>query len=443
MQTVLIAGAGKSSIYLIQYLLHYAEANNWQVIVADGNADAIREKIRNHPRADAVVMDITSKTDREPLVKRADLVISLMPAHLHIHLAKDCLQHGKHLITSSYISDEMKEMDGAVRVAGLMFLCEMGLDPGIDHMSAHKIFKHIQGSGGVITSFKSYCGGLVAPESDDNLWHYKFSWNPRNVVVAGYGGARYLENGNIVELPYQEMFAGNRLLEVAGAGTFAYYPNRDSLKYPGIYGLDHISTFMRATLRHPAYCRGWQALVQMGLTRENDRLPGEGLTYAGWIAGKAEFAGDMQNLELFVATSLGMKWEDEVMDMMRWLGLFEPVPVKEGYASSADVLLGLLLDKWEMKPTDKDWVVMQHEVGYEVNGSTKTIISSMELKGKDREFSAMAKCVGLPIAIWAKLVLSGKVKLPAGVLMPVMPQVFEPVLAELVQHGICFEETDR
>src|ERR1700744_407898 len=209
MQTILIAGAGKSSIYLIQYLLTLAPRNTWRIIVADGGENAIAEKIKGSSYAETAVIDITKATDREPLVKRADIVVSLMPPPLHIHLAKDCLKHKKNLITSSYITDEMRELDKAVKEAGLMFMCEMGLDPGIDHMTANQIIHSIQRVAGSITSFKSYCGGLVAPEYDDNPWHYKFSWNPRNIVTAGFGGAKYLSKGKHVELPYEKMFEHN------------------------------------------------------------------------------------------------------------------------------------------------------------------------------------------------------------------------------------------
>jgi saccharopine dehydrogenase-like NADP-dependent oxidoreductase len=270
MQTILVAGAGKSSIYLIHYLLEYAPRYKWKVIVADGDVNAIAEKVNGSPHAEIAAIDITNATEREPLVKRADIVLSLMPPHLHIHLAKDCLKYKKNMITSSYISEEMKAMDKEVKEAGLMFMCEMGLDPGIDHMTANKIIHSIHRVAGSITSFKSYCGGLIAPESDNNPWHYKFSWNPKNIVTAGFGGAKYLQNGKHVEVPYEKMFDHNKKIKVDDLGMLAYYPNRDSLKYLDIYDVPDIKTFMRATLRHPAFCKGWQSIIELGLTNQED-----------------------------------------------------------------------------------------------------------------------------------------------------------------------------
>ena len=206
MQTILIAGAGKSSIYLIEYLLSNAQKHKWKVIVADGSKEAIAEKVKKSQYAEIAVIDITNPTQREPLVKRSDIVVSLMPPHLHIHLAHDCLKYKKNLITSSYISPEMKAMDEEVRKAGLMFMCEMGLDPGIDHMTANQIIHSIQRVASNITSFKSYCGGLIAPQSDNNPWHYKFSWNPKNIITAGYGGAKYLQGGKETTVPYDAIF---------------------------------------------------------------------------------------------------------------------------------------------------------------------------------------------------------------------------------------------
>ena len=303
MQTILVAGAGKSSIYLIQYLLTHAPRNKWKVIVADGDENAIADKIKGNPHAEAAVIDITKSSDREPLVKRANIVVSLMPPTLHIHLAKDCLKYKKNLITSSYISDEMKEMDESVKKAGLMFMCEMGLDPGIDHMTANKIIHSIQRVAGSITSFKSYCGGLIAPESDNNPWHYKFSWNPKNVVTAGMGGAKY-------------------------------YPNRDSLRYLDLYEVPEIKTFLRATLRYPAFCVGWQALILLGLTNQEDVFDTKGYTYASWLKHKSGYKHNI-SLKKHVADFLGVNEDDKVMSMLHWLGLFEEITIRPAKQISA------------------------------------------------------------------------------------------------------------
>jgi saccharopine dehydrogenase-like NADP-dependent oxidoreductase len=438
MQTILIAGAGKSSIYLIQYILTYAPRNKWKVIVADGDANVIKEKIGKSTFAEAAVIDITNASEREPLVKQADIVISLMPPHLHIHLAKDCLKYKKHLITSSYISDEMKAMDKAVKDAGLMFMCEMGLDPGIDHMTANKIIHGIHRVAGTITSFKSYCGGLIAPQSDNNPWHYKFSWNPRNVITAGFGGAKYLNKGKHEEIGYEQMFEANKKVQVHGAGTLAYYPNRDSLRYMDLYEVGDIKTFIRATLRHPVFCKGWQALIELGLTSQDDATDCGGNTYASWTKKKSGYDGK-GTLPQFVARKLDI--DDKTVSMLEWLGIFEenPLPGK-GKLSSADILLELLVKKWAMAPEDKDMVVMLHEFEYIHKGRKVKLSSSMVIEGENREHSAMAKTVGLPIAILARMVLNDKIVPPTGVVLPNMPSVYRPVLTELAHYDIVFKE---
>ena len=435
MQTILIAGAGKSSIYLIEYILTHAQRNKWKVIVADGDATAIKEKIAGNKNAEAVVLDITNTADREALVKRADMVLSLMPPQLHLLLAKDCLKYKKDLITSSYISDEMSAMSKEVKEAGLMFMCEMGLDPGIDHMTATRIIHSIHRAAGIITSFKSYCGGLIAPESDNNPWHYKFTWNPKNVISAGVGGAKYLSKGKHVELPYEKMFEQNKKITVPGLGSLAYYPNRDSLHYLGIYDIPDVHTFMRATLRHPAFCKGWDAIIALGLTDATDAHEGKGNTLAGWMKKKTGLA-DMKA----VAKKLGAMADEKVITMLQWLGLFDETPLPAGKHSSADILLTLLLDKWKMEPGDTDMVVMQHEFEYEHRDKKTKITSSMVLRGDDTEHSAMAKTVGLPMAILARLVLTKKITKPTGVLLPNMASVYRPVLTELAHHGIVFTE---
>jgi saccharopine dehydrogenase-like NADP-dependent oxidoreductase len=439
MQTILVAGAGKSSTYLIEYLLENASRNKWNIIVADSDAQSIAAKIRKHPFGQAAVIDITKKEEREPLVKRADIVLSLMPPHLHILLAKDCLEHKKHLITSSYISDEMRSMDAAVKEAGLMFMCEMGLDPGIDHMTASKIIHSVHKVAGRITAFRSYCGGLIAPESDDNPWHYKFSWNPRNIITAGLGGATFLQNGKKVDVPYNKIFEQNKKIKIPGLNALAYYPNRNSLQYPDLYEVPGIKTFIRATLRYPSFSRGWDAIIKMGLTTQDDKIATAGKTYAAWVGEKTGFSGKT-GLHRHIAFLLGLEETDKVIGMLDWLGLFSNDLLPAGDKSSADILLDLLLVKWQMLPEDKDMVVMHHEIEYEHKGKMITMTSSMTLKGDGGDHTAMAKTVGMPVGILAALVLGKKIKPPVGVLMPVMPVVYKPVLRELENYGVVFTD---
>ena len=437
MQTILVAGAGKSSTYLIQYLLNNATQEKWTVIIADGDANAIAEKTGNSPFAEAAVIDITDIAQREPLVMRADIVVSLMPPHLHIHLAKDCLKHKKNLITSSYVSEELKAMDQEVKDAGLMFMCEMGLDPGIDHMTANKIIHSIHRVAGSIYSFKSYCGGLIAPESDNNPWHYKFSWNPKNIITAGFGGAKYLSNGKHVEVPYEHIFENNKKIKVDGLGSLAYYPNRDSLKYLEMYDIPDIKTFLRATLRYPSFCVGWNALLQLGLTTTDDVFQKNGQTLSSWLMKKID-APDKASLPEFVAQKLGIEKNSQAIILLKWLGLFDEQPLKPGKASSGDILLELLLEKWNMASAEKDMVVMQHEIEYLHKGRKTKLTSTMVIKGENRELSAMAKTVGLPMGILARLVLNKKLNPPVGVHIPNMQAVYRPVLAELAHYGIEF-----
>jgi saccharopine dehydrogenase-like NADP-dependent oxidoreductase len=439
MHTILVAGAGKSSIYLIEYLLENASRNKWHIIVADGDADSIARKIGKHSRAEAAVIDIKNNDEREPLVKRADIVLSLMPPHLHILLAKDCLKYGKNLITSSYISDQMREMDEDVKKAGLMFMCEMGLDPGIDHMTASKIINSIHKVAGRISSFRSFCGGLIAPESDNNPWHYKFSWNPRNIITAGIDGAHYLHNGKQVDVPYGKMFDNNKKIKIPGLNALAYYPNRDSMKYLALYDVPGIKTFLRATLRYPSFCRGWNALIALGLTRQDDMIKTAGLTYAGWVQ-QVTGCPSSEPLLNHVAGKLGLPAQDPTVSMLQWLGLFKDDAIPGGDKPSSEILLELLQIQWKMAPSDKDMVVMEHEIEYEHKGRMITMASSMILKGEGGEHSAMAKTVGLPMGILASLVLAKKIVPPKGVVLPVMQVVYRPVLRELEHHGIIFTD---
>lgn len=438
MPTILVAGAGKSSTCLIQYLIYHAAKHKWNLLIADGDIKAIEDKINGNNIAKAIALDITNTAERQKLVKEADLVVSLMPPHLHIHLAKDCLQFKKNLITSSYISAEIKEMDSAVKEAGLMFMCEMGLDPGIDHMTANHIIHSIQRVASTITSFKSYCGGLIAPESDDNPWHYKFSWNPKNIVTAGLGGATYLNNGKEMAVSYQELFDTNKKIKVEGHGSYAYYPNRDSLKYLQTYDLPDVKNFLRATLRHPEFCKGWNAIIKLGLTNDadnNEATP----TYADWVKSKTAYNNGV-SLQQHVANSLNIDVKDKVMDMLTWLEIFKDKPINKNRSNSAEILLNLLLEKWQMNPEDKDLVVMQHEVEYIHKGTKISLTSNMVVKGDDRKYSAMAKTVGLPMGVLAKMILAKRIVPPVGVHIPNMPSVYKPVMNELKHHDIVFED---
>jgi saccharopine dehydrogenase-like NADP-dependent oxidoreductase len=438
MKNILVAGAGKSSSYLIDFLLKNSKSD-WRIVVMDASAEAIAEKIKNHPRGVAEVIDVTNDEQREKLVSEAAIVLSILPASLHYLLAKDCLKYKKHLITSSYVSPEIKAMDAEVKEAGLMFMCEMGLDPGIDHMSAMSIIHSIQKIAGTITSFKSYCGGLVAPESDDNPWHYKISWNPRNIVLAGKAGAEWLENGKVQKMDYEHLYSGNKKIKVEGVGQLAYYPNRDSLKYLDLYSVDHINTFMRATLRYPNFSKAWNFVVKMGLTQEDDQFDTNGKSYADWLSYKTGIAV-ADAWEQQVAAQYAI--DEKCLKMLAWLDLFDTHKSirRKGVMSSADILQDIVEEKWKLNLLDKDLVVMQHQVQYERKGVTSLLISNLVVTGENSLYSAMAKTVGLPMAILAKKIMTDG--LPSrhltGVKIPVMPEVYVHVLKELKKCGVEF-----
>ncbi len=440
MQNVLIAGAGKSSSCLIEYMLQHA-GQQWKVVVADANPEAIAEKINGHPKGEAAILDIHNESSRQALVRQADIVISILPPLLHNILAKDCILFKKNLITSSYVSDEIKALDADARKAGILFMCEMGLDPGIDHMSANAIIHSIERIAGTITSFKSFCGGLVAPESDDNPWHYKISWNPRNIVMAGSQGAVWLENGREHHAAYNSLFSGSKKIKVnhRDIGSLSYYPNRDSLKYLNLYHLPGIRTFMRATLRHPAFMKGWDTIVRSGLTNDQDVFNNNNYSYTDWLAQTTGLSNDGG---LKAAFAQKYAADEKVMRQMEWLGLFDHRKIYENKAySSGDLLQQLLEEKWKMKVVDKDMVVMQHQIEYERKGAHNRVVSSMVAIGENRQYSAMARTVGLPMAILAKKMLKeGGVKNLYGVHIPVMPEVYVPVLKELRKYDIEFLE---
>lgn len=439
MERILVIGAGKTSIYLIEYLLANAAKNKWEVVVADSNMEAIQDKTNNNPFSVAEVVDITNANARERLVKQSDIVISLLPPFLHILVAKDCLTHKKHLITSSYITPEMQSLNNAAKKNGLMFMCEMGVDPGIDHMTAAKAIHSVQKVAGAVTSFRSYAGGLIAPESDDNPWHYKFTWNPKNVVLAGKDGAKFLDNGNITTIAYKDLYAQqNDFQKLDGIPDLEYYGNRDAISYLDKYNLPEAKDFFRATLRYKGFMKSWNVLVQLGLTDDTDNIVDT--TYASWIINKNNFDTD-RPLNLQIAEKMNVAADDKCIQDVAWLGILANENVANINKSSADILLDVLLDKWALQPTDKDMIIMQHDINYaHRRGNNTTLTSAMILKAENSKYSAMAKAVGMPMAVLAKLVLTKKITPPTGVLIPDMPTIYKPVLAELATHGIVFNE---
>lgn len=421
MKKVVVFGAGKSATCLIDFLLKTCEDNSWHLTVADGNLALATSKIGNSSAATAVQINVENEEERSSLIKDAAIVISLLPPALHFLIAKDCVQYGKNLLTASYTDDRLRELQPEIAKKGLLFLCEMGLDPGIDHMSAMQLIHRIQNEGGTISSFRSHCGGLVAPESDNNPWHYKISWNPRNVVMAGSAGAVFKENNEIKNIPYSSLFKDCGKVHVEGLSALAFYPNRDSLSYIPLYGLETAQDFIRTTLRYPAFCDAWQWIVKAGLTNDVTTVDTKSLTFKKWSEPILAFVTDA-NKQQFA-----------------FLGLFDETAVPANAKTSADILQCLLETKLAMQPQDKDMIVMLHEIAYTKNNKKHAINSSLIVKGEDSLRTAMAKTVGLPLGIAAKLILQGEIKL-TGLHIPILPEIYEPVMKELEKEGIVFTE---
>jgi saccharopine dehydrogenase-like NADP-dependent oxidoreductase len=440
MTNILVFGAGKSSSYLIKYLLESSSKYYWQVTVADTNLNAALSKIADHSFGTAVQLDIHEEILRKRQISNANLVISLLPPSLHYIVAKDCIDLKKNLITASYLSDEIKSLHVDARNAGLLFMNEIGLDPGIDHMSAMKIIDEVERLGADIYSFKSYCGGLVTPENDNNPWHYKISWNPRNIVNAGKSGADYLVSGFEKHLKYEDLFKEYEMIKVPTLGNLASYANRDSLSYKSYYGLEKVKTMLRATFRYEEFCLGWNSIIQLGLTKDDVKFHEEGLTYYDWFMKATDNIKGKSSFEKIM--SVTSKEQVLVINLIQWLGLFESEEINmTEEMSSSDILLKRIEEKWKMEEHDRDMIVMHHEFEYARKNIETKLSSTLIVKGEDKTYTAMAKTVGLPMAIFAKLFLTGKIKNLVGVQIPIMKDVYKPVLKELASLGIEFSET--
>ncbi|WP_200975760.1 saccharopine dehydrogenase family protein [Echinicola sp. 20G] len=443
MKTILIIGAGKSSKVLLDYLLEEAYSKGRFIILADNDLAEAFNKLEGHPYGEAVRLDVQDVAFRRTLISKSDVVISMLPAFLHPLVAKDCLDLGKHFFSASYESSQMKEMSSAIKEKGLLFLNECGLDPGIDHMSAMQIIDREKEAGGKIELFKSYCGGLLSPESErDNPWRYKFTWNPRNVVLAGQGVSGFIRNGRYKFIPYHMLFRRTDLIQFDDVGDFDGYANRDSLSYRAVYGLEDIPTIIRGTLRRAGFCKSWDVLVQLGLTDDSFsmNLPRDFT--------KRMFVNAFLPYDMMFGVEEKLKrilpWvDDEIMGKLEWLGLFdeEPLPLFEG--SPATILQQILEDKWRMQKDDKDMVVMQHQfLVKDYLGNEKSIHSSLVVKGKNNVYTAMAKTVGLPLAAAVDLFLDGKINV-RGLCLPTLKEIYLPVLDVLESKGICFVEKEK
>ena len=501
MKKVLLFGAGKSATVLIDYLLENAEKENWQLTVVDADLHLARSKIGNSPYGIPLSFDIKNDMERRRNIEESDIVISLLPPALHYIVAQDCVELKRDLLTASYVDDQIRNLRSKIENNGLLFLCEMGLDPGIDHMSAMKMIDDIHAKNGHIISFQSHCGGLVAPESDDNPWRYKISWNPRSVVLAGKSGAHYKESGEEKRLQYEELFNPDWVIEIPELGYLSWYPNRDSLSYASLYNLEEAETFIRTTLRYPDFMYGWRNVIELKMTDETPKYETNGRAlyevfkehmdkngFGEWLEQKLtdrfsqtkemlnnlvklmevekeakeedleipeEFMtvdekGNITEIELDevknrAASFLAYKMHEANLTLKQlfFLGLDDKETiVNKGFCSAADVLQFALEKKLALGPDDKDMIVMMHEIKFAVGGQQSAVSSLLIVKGEDNVRTAMAKTVGLPLGIATKLILNGTIKLK-GLHIPTKKEIYEPVLKELEEHGINFEETNN
>lgn len=440
MTKILIIGAGRSASYLIKYLIGNSTANDWKITVADVDIELARQKTSWHSNATGISFDIRDEEKRKAVIKEHDLIISMLPAFMHGDVARDCVEFGKHMATASYVSADMKALNDEAVKKNILLLNECGLDPGLDHASAMKVIHEIREQGGEITSFKSFCGGLVAPESNDNPWGYKFSWNPRNVILAGQGTAQYLEEGKVKFIPYNRLYTQIDSVAIEGYEKFDAYANRDSISYMDVYGLQSVKTMLRGTLREDGYCKAWDAFIKLGLTDDTSKIThASSLTYTSLIeaflpAGKGTVKERMKKF-------LSKEWNDSLEEKLDYLELFSDKKITMPEGTPAQLLQALLEEKWKLGENDKDMIVMQHQFEYSVKDqdAIQKKESSLVVIGKDQQYTAMALTVGLPLAITVKNFLTGKFKL-SGVQIPIHKEIYEPMLQELEEHGVVFVE---
>ncbi|MEE9362574.1 MAG: saccharopine dehydrogenase C-terminal domain-containing protein [Cellulophaga sp.] len=443
LRKILVVGAGKSTSYLLDYFLEKAEKENLHLTIGDLNPDVLPDTIRNHASCTIIKLDVFNDKARKKAIQTVDIVVSMLPARFHIKVAEDSILFEKHLITASYVSDAIKALDKKAKEKGLIFINEVGLDPGIDHMSAMEVIDRIHDEGGKMLLFESFTGGLIAPESDSNLWNYKFTWNPRNVVIAGQGGvAKFIQEGTYKYIPYNKLFRRTEFLDIKGHGKFEGYANRDSLKYREIYGLNNILTLYRGTMRRVGFSKAWNMFVQIGATDDSYTVENsEGMLYRDFINLFLPYS-PTDSVELKLRYYLKIDQDDIMWHKLEELHLFsteKKITLKN--ATPAQILQEILEQSWSLAEDDKDMIVMYHKFGYEINGEKKQIDANMVVLGEDRTYTAMAKTVGLPVAIATLLVLNNKIT-TLGVQIPIRKEIYKPILSELKNYGIIFKESN-
>lgn len=439
MKKVLVVGAGRSAISLISYLINKSELQNWKITVADQSIQTAKEKTNGHPNTKAIELNVNDSVQVTREIAKADIVVSLVPPELHMHLVKVCLMTKKHLVTASYVSEDMRKIHSEASKSNLILLNEMGLDPGIDHMDTMRLLSKVKKIGGKPYSLKSYCGGLITPESDDNPWGYKITWNPMSVIKAGSASAKYLENGRLKIVPYNRIFLDTQYVDVPGLGKYESYPNRDSLKYKCKYNLPDIPNIYRGSLRKIGFCAAWNALVQIGLTEDNYFVPNSNkLSYKEWLSSYLGKTNGVTNKDV-LTKFLGNSANADILDKLEWLGILSDKKISANNATPAGILLDLIKKKWLFRKTDRDMIILQTEVEYELENNKEKMTSSLIVKGDDYHHTAMAKTVGIPLGIGVNLILNNKIK-ERGVMIPTYKDIYIPALKELSEFGIEFKE---
>ncbi len=441
MKQVLVLGAGKSAPYLIATLLEMAEKHDWFVTVGDLDKEMARERVGDHPRGNAVRFEVNDSQLRDRLISEADLIVNMMAPRFQDLIAWDCVQHGKHMISVSYRSRGLRDLEPDAEREGVLLLSELGLDPGIDHMSAMKLIRRIKDEGGRITGFTSYGSGIPSHEQEHNPMRYAVTWNPRNVVMSGEAGAQYMEDGHIKIVPYHHVFHHTWPVEVDGVGRLEAYPNRDSLSYMKTFGLDHVHTMIRGTLRYPGWSETWSRIVQLGLPNGTLRIPNLAKrSYAEVVEMFLPLNISGPKLPTRVARFLGISPTGGIIEKMKWLGIFDETPTDCRGDTSADMMTELLERKLPLLDDQRDMVVLKHdmEVIYD-DRPTEHISSTMVARGEPGGFTAMSKTVGAPAALAAKLILRNELNL-TGCCIPTLEPIYVPVMAALAEDGIAFTE---
>ena len=423
---VTIFGAG----LVVKPMVDYLAGKDYEITIASRTLSKAEKLAAPHSNATAKLFLSDDEQAMEEFVKASDLVVSLLPATMHVKVAKKCIEFKTDMVTTSYISPEMRALDQEAKEAGIIILNEIGVDPGIDHMSAMKIFHHVENEGGKIVSFMSYCGGLPAPEANTNPLGYKFSWAPKGVLKAAGNGTRFMKDGKIIEVEGKNLFRNYWFVDVEGAGTFEAYPNRDSMGYIDLYGLKHLKTMYRGTFRNISHCDTWYIMSQMGFYKEDEIFDNLEGTVKEFILEKMLKIDKDKCLKTVLMEKYNLPEESVILKKFEWLGFFDdtPVPIKKGGA--VDVLTAIMLDKMSYEEGERDLLVLHHQFIAEYPNKTQKITSTMIDYGIPNGDSSMARTVSLPAAIGVHMILEGEINIK-GVHMPILPDVYNPVLQEL------------